>query len=71
MNTKKHGLFFALSFPKDDNASSPQVTFIRLAKTRSNARQPGSARGKLWMAPDFDAPMEDFFDFLETTEEDL
>ena len=26
-------------------------------------RQPGSARGQVWMAPDFDAPLEDFKDY--------
>ena len=26
-------------------------------------RQPGSARGQVWMAPDFDAPLEDFRDY--------
>ncbi len=26
-------------------------------------RQPGSARGQVWMAPDFDAPLENFKDY--------
>jgi hypothetical protein len=26
-------------------------------------RQQGSARGQVWMAPDFDAPLEDFKDY--------
>lgn len=26
-------------------------------------REPGSARGQVWMAPDFDAPLEDFKDY--------
>ena len=26
------------------------------------AREPGSARGQVWMADDFDAPLEDFKD---------
>ncbi|MFZ1325080.1 MAG: DUF2281 domain-containing protein [Candidatus Contendobacter sp.] len=26
-------------------------------------RQPGSARGLLWMADDFDAPLDDFKDY--------
>jgi prevent-host-death family protein len=27
-------------------------------------RKPGSAKGKLWMAEDFDAPLEDFKDYM-------
>ncbi len=26
-------------------------------------RQPGSARGQIWMADDFDAPLDDFKDY--------
>ncbi|MBK1718173.1 DUF2281 domain-containing protein [Thiocystis violacea] len=26
-------------------------------------RQPGSAQGKIWMAEDFDAPLDDFKDY--------
>ena len=25
----------------------------------------GSAKGKIWMAPDFDAPLEDFKEYME------
>jgi prevent-host-death family protein len=28
-------------------------------------RTPGSARGRVWMAPDFDAPLPDFTDYSE------
>ena len=27
------------------------------------AREPGSARGQVWMADDFDAPLDDFKDY--------
>jgi antitoxin (DNA-binding transcriptional repressor) of toxin-antitoxin stability system len=27
--------------------------------------QAGSARGKIWMAPDFDAPLEEFKEYME------
>lgn len=27
------------------------------------ARKPGSARGRIWIAEDFDAPLEDFKDY--------
>ena len=29
---------------------------------RSKPRTPGTARGQVWMAPDFDAPLTDFED---------
>lgn len=28
-------------------------------------REPGSAKGTVWMAPDFDAPLEDFKEYME------
>lgn len=28
-------------------------------------RQRGSAKGQIWMAPDFDAPLEDFKEYME------
>ncbi|QZZ21424.1 type II toxin-antitoxin system prevent-host-death family antitoxin [Leptothermofonsia sichuanensis E412] len=30
-------------------------------------RQRGSAKGQIWMAPDFDAPLEDFKEYMERT----
>ena len=29
-----------------------------------NARIPGLLKGKMWMSPDFDAPLEDFKDYM-------
>jgi antitoxin (DNA-binding transcriptional repressor) of toxin-antitoxin stability system len=40
----------------------------KLAKTEPKKKWPckaGSAKGKIWMAPDFDAPLEDFKDYME------
>jgi antitoxin (DNA-binding transcriptional repressor) of toxin-antitoxin stability system len=40
----------------------------RLARTDANKQWPGkagSAKGKIWMAPDFDAPLEDFKEYME------
>lgn len=38
---------------------------LRLVPVRAPAerRTPGSARGQVWMAPDFDAPLDDFADY--------
>jgi antitoxin (DNA-binding transcriptional repressor) of toxin-antitoxin stability system len=40
----------------------------KLARTEPNKQWPckaGSAKGKIWMAPDFDAPLEDFKEYME------
>jgi antitoxin (DNA-binding transcriptional repressor) of toxin-antitoxin stability system len=40
----------------------------KLARTEPKKMWPctaGSARGKIWMAPDFDAPLEDFKEYTE------
>jgi hypothetical protein len=42
------------------------VQFLEQKHQRSAqppAREPGSGRGQVWMADDFDAPMEDFKDY--------
>jgi hypothetical protein len=42
------------------------VQFLEQKHQRSNRappRVPGSARGQVWMADDFDAPLEDFKDY--------
>lgn len=40
----------------------------KLARTEQKKQWPckaGSAKGKIWMAPDFDAPLEDFKEYME------
>ena len=32
-------------------------------QANAGPRQPGSARGQVWMAPDFDEPLDDFKDY--------
>ncbi len=39
-------------------AGKPVARLVPLA-TELAVRTPGSARGKIWMAPDFDAPLPD------------
>lgn len=31
----------------------------------ANIRQPGSAKGQIWIADDFDAPLEEFKEYME------
>lgn len=40
----------------------------KLARTEPKQQWPckaGSAKGKIWMAPDFDAPLEEFKEYME------
>jgi antitoxin (DNA-binding transcriptional repressor) of toxin-antitoxin stability system len=40
----------------------------RLSRSEPKAQWPckaGSAKGKIWMAPDFDAPLEEFKEYME------
>lgn len=46
----------------DDQQRAVQLVPLATAKKQ---RQPGSARGKIRMAPDFDAPLEDFDDYTK------
>ncbi|MEY2977062.1 MAG: DUF2281 domain-containing protein [Prochlorotrichaceae cyanobacterium] len=37
-----------------------QVFMQELDQNKPNRREPGSAKGQIWMAPDFNEPLEDF-----------
>ncbi|NBD32019.1 MAG: DUF2281 domain-containing protein [Cyanobacteria bacterium] len=40
-------------------------TSIKLTPTTpAKSRQPGSAKGQVWMSEDFDEPLEDFKDYM-------
>lgn len=45
---------------KDNKPVAKLVPFV----VRGQRRTPGSAKGKIWMAPDFDVTPEDFKDFV-------
>ncbi len=42
----------------------PLAKIVAAQAPKRQPRQPGSARGMIWMAPDFDAPLEDFKDYM-------
>jgi antitoxin (DNA-binding transcriptional repressor) of toxin-antitoxin stability system len=44
------------------SGDTPLAKIVALPKRQR--RQPGSARGKVWMAPDFDGPLEDFEEYM-------
>jgi prevent-host-death family protein len=41
--------------------NKPLVKLVPLSRGRW---KPGSAKGQIWMSPDFDAPLEDFEDYM-------
>jgi antitoxin (DNA-binding transcriptional repressor) of toxin-antitoxin stability system len=44
------------------------VPVAKLSRSEVKAQWPrtaGSAKGKIWMAPDFDAPLEEFKEYME------
>ena len=43
-------------------ASRPVLRLVPI-EPRRKRRKPGSAKGKVWMAPDFEAPLTDFDDY--------
>jgi antitoxin (DNA-binding transcriptional repressor) of toxin-antitoxin stability system len=44
----------------------PVAKLIAVPKTQQGPRQPGTLKGTvLYMAPDFDAPLEDFKEYME------
>jgi prevent-host-death family protein len=43
--------------------NKPVLALVPLADP-SARRAPGSAQGQIWMAPDFEAPLDDFADYV-------
>ena len=37
---------------------------VKLVPLSGGRWKPGSAKGQIWMSPDFDAPLEDFEDYM-------
>ena len=37
---------------------------VKLVPVSGGRRRPGTAKGQIWMSPDFDAPLEDFEDYM-------
>jgi len=36
---------------------------VKLVPVSGGRRMPGTAKGQIWMSPDFDAPLEDFDEY--------
>ncbi len=46
------------------SGDTPLAKIVAAGPPKRQPRQPGSARGSVWMAPDFDEPLEDFKDYM-------
>jgi antitoxin (DNA-binding transcriptional repressor) of toxin-antitoxin stability system len=44
---------------------TPVAKLARLALDPLTPIKAGSAKGKIWMAPDFDAPLDDFEEYMD------
>jgi antitoxin (DNA-binding transcriptional repressor) of toxin-antitoxin stability system len=44
--------------------NQPILKLVQFSPTPKR-RQRGSAKGQIWMAPDFDQPLEDFKEYME------
>ncbi|WP_041430902.1 DUF2281 domain-containing protein [Synechococcus sp. PCC 6312] len=55
-----------LNTPLPEALEGKQIQIIvqELPPTKKR-RQSGSAAGQIWIAPDFDAPLEDFREYME------
>lgn len=50
----------------EEPADLPQGVVLELSVSpmeERSPREPGSAKGKIWMSDDFDAPLEDFAEY--------
>ncbi len=50
--------------PKDLEGKRIQILIQELPPSKKR-RTSGSAKGQIWIAPDFDAPLEDFQEYKE------
>lgn len=44
--------------------NEPVMKLSPVKSEKKPPRQPGSAKGKVWISEDFDAPLEDFEDYM-------
>jgi Protein of unknown function (DUF2281) len=51
--------------PIDLEGKQIQVIVQEVPMTTQKRRHSGSAKGQIWMAPDFDEPLEDFQAYME------
>jgi hypothetical protein len=51
--------------PKNFEGKELYITVQEISAPIKKRRQRGSAKGLIWLAPDFDEPLEDFQEYLE------
>ncbi|MFN9176710.1 MAG: DUF2281 domain-containing protein [Synechocystis sp.] len=51
--------------PKNLEGKEVSVTVQTVEPPTKKRRQRGSAKGLIWLAPDFDEPLEDFEEYLK------
>lgn len=64
--TCKNGTIeFAHPLPADLEGKIIQVTIEEVSQPTRKRRQSGSAKGQIWLSPDFDEPLADFEDYMQ------
>lgn len=53
--------------PLPENLEGKKISIViqEVKETSVKRRQRGSAKGKIWLAPDFEEPLADFQEYLE------
>lgn len=63
--TCKNGIIqFDRPLPADLEGKQIQVTIEEVKPLKGKRRQSGSAKGQIRMSPDFDAPLDDFQEYM-------
>ena len=63
--TCKNGVIeFDRPLPTDLEGKTIQVTIEEVPQIYRKRRQSGSAKGQVWMSPDFDEPLVDFQEYM-------
>lgn len=59
------GIELAQPLPQELEGKQVQIKIEELKAAPLKRRQAGSALGKIWISPDFEAPLEDFQDYIQ------
>ena len=63
--TCKNGVIeFDRPLPTDLEGKTIQVTIEEVPQISRKRRQSGSAKGQVWISPDFDEPLADFQEYM-------
>lgn len=63
--TSKNGqIILEQPLPPDLEGKKLEIFIVEHKPKAKKRRQSGSAKGQIWMSPDFDEPLEDFKEYM-------